>query len=457
MNWLIAHAVASAAAILIVSVATVILQQRRTPQSTWAWLLLLMAFPYVAVPIFLALGFRKQRGSLEPVDFDTSRDFELADSDPAGLDSLLRHYGLPGSTAGNRFELLGTGETAYRELMQLVEAAEHSLDVTTFMLGDDPVGRSFVDALVKRAREGIEVRVILDRLGTLRRPKAGLRELVRAGGKLCLFSPFLHSPLNGHFNLRNHRKMVIADGRRAFAGGMNIAQEYLGPVKSKDRWIDLAFILEGPAVSTYDRVFESDWRSASNASPAGARNMPGSMPGGSAVAQLVPSGPDIPNDALHDSLVYACNTARQRIWIVTPYFLPTQALFDALSVAGQRGIEVRILVPRKSNHRFADVARGAYMRDLEAHGCHIHFFAGGMVHAKTLLIDGIGIVGSANMDARSLLLNFESSLVLYDETSVAEIADWIGALLERSQEGQLPAGRIRNIVEGVFRLGVPLM
>lgn len=191
------------------------------------------------------------------------------------------------------------------------------------------------------AREGIKVRVILDRLCTLRCPKAGLKELVRAGGKGCLFSPFLHLPLNGHFNLPNHRKMVIADGR-----------------------------------------------SATNEGPRQPLNAAHSAPGGPAVAPLAPSRPDIPNDALHDTLIFACNTARQRIWIITPYFLPTQALFDAFCVAGQRGLYVRILVSDKSNHRFADIARAAYRREFEAHGCHMHFFAGGMVHAKALLIDG---------------------------------------------------------------------
>ena len=173
--------------------------------------------------------------------------------------------------------------------------------------------------------------------------------------------------------------------------------------------------------------------------------------------QLVPSGPDTRDDALHDSLVQAIHAASGRIWLVTPYFLPTEQLGQALATAARRGLDVRILLPQKSNQKIADFARGAYLRELADCGCKILRYMPGMLHAKAGIIDDFGWVGSANFDVRSMLLNFEMVLFLYDPASVAELARWLKALEQDCHEGIAPAGFSRRVAEGVFRLGTPVL
>lgn len=457
MIWLENHAIIVFAAVLIVVTAILILQPRRTPQSTLAWLLFVIMLPYVAVPAFLALGFRKQSESFDRVTFQDGKAPARIDRDRHSIDHLLRCYGQPPATEGNRVKLLTSGETAFEELMALIEDAEQRIEATFYVLARDAVGRLFVEALIRRAEEGVAVRLLLDWYGSLFAPRAELRNLVAAGGEVAYFAPFLRNPLKGYINLRNHRKMVIADGRRVFSGGMNIGDVYLGPIPSKKRWRDLAYRLEGPAVSAFGSVFASDWQAAGNPAPPPIEpDAPRAMKGG-AVAQLAVSGPDIPNDALHDAILTGCHNAKQRIWIVTPYFLPTPALNEALAIAGRRGVDTRIIVPKRSNQRIADFARGAYLRELQDAWCGIYFYLPGMNHAKATVIDGTAIVGSANIDIRSLLLNFEASLVLYSKAEVDGIAEWIETLCARSAKGVPETSRLRHLVEGFFRLGAPIM
>ena len=265
------------------------------------------------------------------------------------------------------------------------------------------------------------------------------------------FSPFLHRVGNGHLNLRNHRKMVIADLRAVWAGGRNIGNAYL--VEGQD-WIDLSFSLQGPVVQSYIDVFAADW------------DVIGAAPGalicqnastGSVTAQLVPSGPDTTDDPLHDALVCAIHRAERAIWLTTPYFLPTEALLQALATAARRGVDVRIMVPQKSNQWMTDLARGAYLRDLHAAGCVILRLRQGMLHAKAGVIDDLSWVGSANFDVRSMLLNFESALLLYDEPSVTSVRDWFRGMEPFCSQSVVKPSLPRRFVEGIFRLGAPIL
>ncbi len=177
---------------------------------------------------------------------------------------------------------------------------------------------------------------------------------------------------------------------------------------------------------------------------------------GGSVLQLVPAGADVPEDPLHDALVFACHSARSRLWIVTPYFLPTPPLSEALSIAARRGVDVRVLVPARSNQRLADLARGGWLRELARNRCRVHLHPQ-MVHAKAVLADDLAFVGSANFDARSLLLNFEAMVLLYNPGDVAAVRGWMEGLLAQAPEGIAKAGLVRRSVEGLFRLGSPIL
>jgi len=440
--------------IIAIIAAVFVLQQRRTPQSAVAWLMFIVLVPYLAVPVFLVLGFRKQGSRFPPIAF--TQDPARASQPPVhGLDHVFRKMGLAAAEPGNSFQLLTSGEAAFKAMMQVVGSAQHRLDITFYILADDEVGRAFVQALTARAQQGVTVRLILDRLGTLRRPRKELAQFQKAGGQLNYFSPFLHPIDNGHLNLRNHRKMVIADGARVFAGGMNVGQSYMGSGPYQGRFVDLAYCLEGPAVRAFVDVHHSDWDVSGKSPYPDLPKVPAKA--GSAMVQLVPSGPDTVHDPLNDGLIYALHNARERIWIATPYFLPTEGAGQALATAARRGVDVRILMPLHSNQRTTDFARGAYLRELAEAGCQIFLHETAMIHAKMGVIDDAAYVGSANFDVRSMLLNFEAVLFVYDDASRDALVNWFTQLSGECAQGVRPARLLRRIAEGVFRLGAPVL
>ncbi len=277
-----------------------------------------------------------------------------------------------------------------------------------------------------------------------------------AGGEVLFFSPILQLPSSGHLNLRNHRKMIIADHARVFSGGMNIGEHYMSDHPHSDHWVDLAFTLEGQSVQTFCDVFRSDWEVACGEDVDHIKT-PAPTTAGNATVQLIPSGPDIIEDPLHDGIIRALHLAKTRIWIATPYFVPTEPLANALRIAALRGVDVRILVPQKSNQHIADFARGGYLRDAHTAGAKVKYFEPAMIHAKAALIDDVGLVGTANFDVRSMLLNFEAMLFVYDARSVSTLSDWFTAR-EADCHEDMPSPHLpRRLAEGVFRIGAPIL
>ena len=455
MNWLLAHLSLVAVTMLSLVAAGSLLRGRRSSQATLAWMLVIVLVPYVGLPLYLALGARKEgrRPTLPFPEVPDGETVPLAEAAPT--DGLMRHYGLPGASVGNAVTLLDTGEAAYEALMGLAESAEQSVWAELYILGDDDVGRAFLDVLARRAGEGLDVRLLLDAVGSRPLPKARHAALRAAGGHVAFFEPVLHRPFRGRSNLRDHRKIVLADERRVWAGGMNVAHEYLGPTPDAARWRDLAFRLDGPAVATYGALFRSDWAFASQVALPSQAPVPAAA--GRTTVQVVPSGPDVAEDALFDLVLSLAFAARERLWMVTPYFVPDDALERALAVAARRGVDVRLVVPDPSNQRLADLARGPALRALDAAGARVLRYTGGMVHAKALVSDGVALVGSANLDLRSLFLNAEAALVLYGAPEVEAVADWFGRLGAASTPGVVDAGRGRQLVEGVARLVGPLL
>ena len=453
MSWLLAHLALVVTAALAVVASGALLRERRTPQATLAWLLAIVLVPYVGLPLYLALGARKEHRPAIP--FPAFPATALADETVHPADRLLRRYGLPGASGGNAVAVLGTGEAAYRALVDLVEGAERSVWVEVFILGDDDAGRGVLDALTAQAARGLDVRLLLDAVGSRPLPKARLAPLRDAGGHIAFFEPVIHRPFRGRTNLRNHRKIFLADQARVLAGGMNVAHEYMGPTADAARWRDLAFRLDGPAVADFGALFRSDWAWASRQPLPPEAAVPEAS--GDATVQVVPSGPDVATDALFDLVLSLAFAARERLWIVTPYFVPDDALARAVALAARRGVDVRLVVPDPSNHRLADLARGPALRDVQAAGGRVLRHTAGMVHAKALVADGVALVGSANLDPRSLFLNAEVALALYDDGEVEAVAGWIDALGTASEAGVSDVGAGRQLAEGAARLVAPLL
>jgi cardiolipin synthase A/B len=436
-----------------------LLKQQRSPTSTIAWLLTILLLPYVGVPLYLMFGGRKIRrmaGRKEPV-YRPGRGSHGGEG-RGPVERVLRSYGVPEPTAGNRVSLARDGQEAYRQLLRLIDEAERTIHITTYILGRDAVGEAIVERLARRAAGGVEVRLLLDSLGSWWVRRRRLAPLLDAGGRVAWFMPVIHWPFRGRANLRNHRKIVVVDDRQALAGGMNLAEEYMGPTPLPSRWRDLSVVVSGPAARDLGDLFRSDWKFATGEELPADAPPPAREGHDGAPVQVVASGPDVPGDPLYESMVSAIFAARRRVWVVTPYFIPDETLVRALDLAARRGTDVRLVVPARSNKLMADLARTSYIRQVHDAGGRALLYQPGMVHAKAVVVDDdLAIVGSANMDMRSLFLNYEVALFLVSPPEVEGTASYVETLMADCVT-RLPArNRVTELAEDVVRLLSPLL
>lgn len=435
-----------------------ILRERKPPANSLAWLIGIIAVPWLAVPLYLLVGKRKLRKFERAQVREHRRPATECD---CGDRVLLEHgpHGVFAPTSGNRISLIPNGKHAYEATVEQIRGAKSSIYLATYIFTNDGTGQAIRDELAARARERIEVRVLVDAYGAMFISKWFFKHLTDAGGSVAFHGSVFRLRGKGRTNLRNHRKMLLCDGTRAIIGGMNIAEEYMGPREFEDRWHDLAVTVEGPVVGDLHDVFLADWKFATDDELTPFLDtVPASGENCDAMAQIVASGPDVNGDPLHEALLVAFYAASKRIWVVTPYFIPDTSLMHALRIAVRRGVDVRIVTPRRSNHVMADLARASYLHQLVDEGVKVHLFGPGMLHAKALLVDDdLAVLGSANIDMRSLFLNFEVTLCARSAQLNASVERWMRGLMRSSSEN-LPERRAgREILDGIGRLLAPLL
>lgn len=409
-----------------------LLSERKQPGNTFAWLLAIAFVPYVGVPLYLLLGGRKVRklaarkARLCPVipGLPPSPAAELPTA------RLLTRNGVCPPIGGNRVQFIADGEEAFARLERGLREARHTIHFMTFILGRDAVGRRIVRLLAQRAREGVKVRVLLDALGCFPTSGRFCDPIREAGGEVVKFMPVLPLQSRGSANLRNHRKIVIVDHEFAGIGGRNLAIEYMGPGPWRKRWRDFGAVIEGPAVSLLNEIFLADWSFASGQP---LEQLQAQMPAPAAIPiagnselQIVASGPDVAGDPLYEGILSLVEAANRSIWIVTPYFIPDEVLLRLLVLKARSGADVRLVVPARSNHPITDWARRYALRELQAAGARVLLYGPGMNHSKVILVDeSIALWGSANLDLRSLFVNFEIGAVTYSATDAATVAGFM--------------------------------
>jgi len=267
----------------------------------------------------------------------------------------------------------------------------------------------------------------------------------------------MKQPFQSYINLRNHRKIYLFDQKLLLSGGMNLSNEYMGPPDGSKRWHDMLYRLEGPAVQHFRSIFKNDWEYATGRKIEPNRATEKHFEGENLV-QVVPSGPDIPKDALYEALLNAVYSAKERIWIVTPYFVPDENIIQALVIAAHKGVDVKLITPKESDHLLTDLVRSPYMRELYENDIDVVLFEGEMLHAKAILIDSIGgMVGSLNLDNRSLFLNYEVVTFVYSPKFIEALEAWMEGLMVSSVRGiELPS-KMREAFENMMKVFAPMV
>lgn len=456
-HWITLHGLSAFLGLVIYAVASHAFRQRRHPSASIAWIISLIVFPYLALPLYLMIGRRKIGVNEAARRTPTAAREAAVDADVTSACRLSAAMGLAPAAAYEQLAIHQDGGQALQALRAMVDGARESLDICTFLLGRDVLGDEIATGLMRRAREGLAVRLMVDGIGVYLGGHPDLRRLSAAGVQVTLFVSPLRSALRGRTNLRNHRKMVIADGHWMWCGGRNLAAEYFeGDPRSrhgKNAWTDLSFDLRGPLARQGQQQFDQDWLFATQGVLA-RRTEPPPSPSATVglQGQIIASGPDQTDDTIYALIVSGCFTAQSRILAVTPYFVPEATLLMALTLAARRGIAVDVVIPRRSNHRMADIARHAALRELIAAGGRV-WQTPRMIHAKAVLFDSeLALVGSANLDERSLFLNYELMVAFYDPSVVRQFSDWIEAQQHKATRYQArPPGLALGLLEGLVR------
>ncbi|MET0229361.1 MAG: phospholipase D-like domain-containing protein [Rhodanobacteraceae bacterium] len=436
------HGFAAAASVLIYIATTRVRHQRRTPSTAIAWVLALLFVPYVALPLFLLFGSRAAR-----------RPAQVPRPQPDGdwVGDYSRALGLPPRRSG-RATVHADASESMASLFATIARATSTLDVGVFLFAGDRFGCDVAERLAARCREGVRVRVMVDGVGLLLKSRDAVALLRASGVDVRIF----HAPSVfdlASVDVRNHRKCAIADGASVWMGGRNLAGEYFED-RGDASWRDLTFACEGPVVHDIARQFERDWQGAVSRerdAPSKPLDALAPRPADEGALRFVATGLDQPDDTLRSLILSAAFRARERFLIATPYFVPDSALLDALRLACVRGVDVRILVPARSNHHFADFVRGRSLRLLAGVGATIRLCPR-MNHAKLVIVDDdIAFAGSANFDTRSLLINYEAMILFTAPEDVARFAEWMTHAFADS--GEFVAARAplwRDLAEGLL-------
>lgn len=419
------------------------LMHARTSQGSIAWIMALVFMPYFAVPLYWFFGRDRFTGyvrarrhnnqdlSQQAQDFHQRYQTFQQTGDSPFMAAAVELSGLP-LLSGNRLDLFTDGKKTFDALFHSIENARSYVLVSYYIMRHDIIGEALQKILVARARAGVKVWLLFDEFGSGKLPRRFLREMKDAGVHFHHFGTnrFWWSRLQ--YNFRNHRKIVVCDGREAYIGGLNVADEYLGWHPELGYWRDTHMRITGPAVLGVQLVFEEDWYWACGSMLSCEPDIRPQTEDQSLL--ILPTGPADVLDSWQLFIVAACQHAQQRLWIASPYFVPDGGVTSALQAAALRGVDVRILIPEKADSRLVNWAAHSYFEQILPSGVKIFRYQTGFLHQKVVLCDGYAAVGTGNLDNRSFRLNFEITGVSNDAAFVHEVA----AMLQRDFDQSLP-------------------
>lgn len=457
--------------------------QRRDPQSVWTWLLVLYFLPVVGFILYLIIGqdYRKSKmfrikGVEDALSWEAEKQKEklknhkLKMSDkPLGVYSDLILYNLKTCgaiyTEGNKIDIFTEGERKFNSLFESMEKAKSSIHIQYYIMRDDPLFRRLEDIIIRKADEGVEVRILYDAIGGKGIKRKTLKNLRSHGIKTGIFFKAFFKKINFRINYRNHRKIVVIDGRVGYVGGFNFGVEYLGEKKRYGNWRDTHLRIEGPAVDDLQTRFMLDWNYAvkENLFKDGKYFYDYSKknPDKKGI-QIISSGPDSSWQVIKDNYVKLISKAEKTIRIQTPYFIPDNEVRGALSIAALSGVDVKLMIPCKPDHPFVYWATYSNIGSLLASGARCFVYDNGFLHAKGITVDGlVSSYGTTNMDIRSFALNFEVNAVIYNSETTKKFDKIFEEDLKYCREITLEDYKKRSLIirfkEQFSRLLSPLM
>ena len=485
MTWLLVYEIIYI--VVLVLVCLRIMYDTRSNTKTLAYLLLVIFLPLIGIFFYFSFGinYRKRKMYtkklvLNDIMAKELREYILQSSQQIfekntaavqpfrELARMLIKDSMSALTGNNTVKLLVNGEEKFPEVLQALEQAKRHIHMEYYIYEDDEIGRTIEKALIRKAREGVEVRFIYDDFGSRSIRRKMVRRLRKAGVKAVPFHKIIFIALANRLNYRNHRKIIVVDGSVAFVGGINVSDRYINKTRERKKlfWRDTHMRIEGPGVHYLQYVFLCDWNfcAKDHLQP---NNiffpLASSLPvKGNKIVQIAASGPDSDTPTILFSLLQAINLSSKELLITTPYFIPGESIVDALMVAALGGVSVKMLVPGESDSAVVNAAAYSYYDDLLNAGVEIYLYQKGFVHAKTLVADRqVAIVGTANMDYRSFDLNFEVNAVVYDTETAKELSaifyqDLKDAVkIDKEEWNQRPM--VKQLLEKAARLVSPLL
>lgn len=446
-NWVVVL-VAIIDVLLVAAAIVWVLMSKADATSAVAWCLVIFFLHFIGVTLFLLFGYQHVRRRLNrkrrhraryqtppfPEEYAAQKRTDLTiradveDDLGTSIAALAQKLGASAVTEGNEVEFYHDGPSAFDAMFAAIRTARSHIHLQFFIVEVDELGRRLIRELADKAKEGVEVRLLYDAIGSYTLSSSFLRPLHEAGGRATAFLPLSILRRRFQINLRNHRKIVVVDGETGFIGGLNVGDEYLGKVKRFGPWRDSHLRIRGPAVDDLQRVFGEDWDFAAderifdNDPKKYFKGAPSRGGRGGHALQIIDSGPDQDYRAIREVLVAAIMRARRRVWFSTPYFVPDFGILDALRLAAITGRDVRMLFQYKPDHIMPYYAGRYYIPDILTAGVRVYQYAVGTMHAKMMVVDDdFASVGSANIDNRSMFLNFEANCFLYSDAAVREL------------------------------------
>jgi cardiolipin synthase A/B len=461
-----------------------VVMQRKEPAATFAWILIIVTLPVVGVLLFLWLGYARierkvqKRMQSHQAIADQLKSLEEALIEgnivpketleipvQAALAGLAEGSHTFAVTHGNALSVLTNPEESFVRLEELITRAHDSIHMLYYIFRRDETGRRIRDLLIEAAKRGIEVRLLVDGVGSWTLGDVFTQPLIAAGAQFARYLPVTFLGRPWHWNLRNHRKITVVDGLVGMMGSANIGNEYRKRSGSKTDFYDYQILCEGPVVQELQEVFASDWFFATRENLIQTRYFPLTGRVGSSIAQIVTSGPDDPQYRFYASICTAIHAAKERVRIVSPYFIPDQALLVALRTAAMRGVSVQMILARNFStfhEHIIFLAGRSYYDDLLHSGIEIYEYEQGFLHAKSITVDRAwASVGTANMDIRSFRLNFEVNMNIYSKETVSVLNQQFEGHLKACRKINLESFGKRSIgvkcAENTFRVFSPIL